>query len=223
MPDLDLPQEVVTSIIGRDAYTTAAIIVPYCNVNGELHLLFEQRASGIVQGGEICFPGGVFEASKDRSTKDTAVRETCEELGLEKNQIVMDGYIGTVMALRGVVVDCFLARLTIGSIADCVIDNNEVGRLFTIPVSHFVENHPRHYPLRTEVKPYIIEPDGTMTVLFPAKKLGLPEKYWHPWGSRDHRVLLYPTPYGPVWGLTAEIVLELVRLLVKKDTSALQG
>ena len=55
--------------------------------------------------------------------------------------------------------------------------------------------------------------NGRETVLLPVKELGLPETYHQPWHGRPHRILVYPTSKGPVWGITAEIVSEIIKLL----------
>ncbi|MBQ2617853.1 MAG: CoA pyrophosphatase, partial [Oscillospiraceae bacterium] len=39
----------------------AAVLVPLLERDGALHVLFEQRDAHIMQGGEICFPGGHVE------------------------------------------------------------------------------------------------------------------------------------------------------------------
>ena len=55
-----------------------------------------------------------------------------------------------------------------------------------------------------------------MKVLFPAQKLGLPEKYHQPWGGNKMRILVYNTEYDTIWGITAEIIHNLIQLLNKK-------
>jgi len=197
-------------IIGRDSFTNAAVIVPLVLRNGSYDILLEMRSATISQGGEICFPGGLFDSTKDLTTYDTGIRELCEELGLSKEKVESRFMLGTVIALRGIVVDCYVATISIDSIGECCCDTDEVAQVFTIPVDDFVTAVPDQYSLFTEIQPYVKNSDGSVTTLFPAEELGLPQKYWHPWRGKGHRVLLYPTAYGPVWGLTAEIIGELV-------------
>lgn len=48
-------------------------------------MLFTARSSSLrSHGGEISFPGGKFDKELDITAKDTALRETEEELGINK-------------------------------------------------------------------------------------------------------------------------------------------
>ncbi|MBN1577791.1 MAG: CoA pyrophosphatase [Chitinispirillaceae bacterium] len=203
--------QTVPAIIGRRNFTDAAVIVPLLETGDEYHLLFEKRSPDIPQGSEICFPGGEFDAAKDRSLRDTALRETAEELGIDRRRIEVIGALGTVLAIRGIAVDCFPALMRIGSLDELSIDRAEVERVFTLPVSWFGTHPPRRYPLRVEMRPRLVNKDGGITTLFPARELGLPEKYRRSWHGKDRTVPVYRTEQGPVWGMTAEIVEELVR------------
>jgi 8-oxo-dGTP pyrophosphatase MutT (NUDIX family) len=199
-------------IIGRRRYTNAAVIVPFILRNDEYHFLFEMRAPGIPQGSEVCFPGGEYDGSRDASLQDTAVRETVEELGISEGRIAIAGRLGTVLALRGVAVDCFPAVLDVSSIEDLVFDRNEVERLFTLPVAWFRRNPPETYPLKVMMHPVTIDEEGRERILFPAAQLGLPEKYRQSWQGTEKTVLVYRTAEAVVWGMTAEIIYELVSL-----------
>ena len=75
------------NILGRERFFNSAVLIPLIKIKGEYHLLFQKRAATIRQGGDICFPGGGFEIGVDKSFKDTALRETFEELGIQKKDI----------------------------------------------------------------------------------------------------------------------------------------
>ncbi len=197
-------------LIGRDRYTSAAITIPIVTIEKEVHLLFEQRAAAVPQGGEICFPGGEFDSILDTTLQDTALRETQEELGIRRTDIELLGMLGTVLMLRGHAVDCFGALLAVPDSAMTAIDTREVARTFTVPIEWFRRNPPEHYRVGVEVHPQHIAPDGSQTTLFPAKKLGLPERYYHSWRVRDQEVIVYATPEGVIWGMTAEVIAELL-------------
>ena len=91
------------------------------------------------------------------------------------------------------------------------IDTREVARTFTLPLEWFRCNPPKLHRVGVEVHPQHITPDGSQTTLFPAKKLGLPERYHHSWRVRDHEVLVYATPEGVIWGMTAQVIAELIQ------------
>ena len=114
-------------------------LIPLIFLKDEYHFLFEKRANNIRQGGEVSFPGGEFDSNKDKDFLDTAVRETIEEIGVTKEKIQIIGSMGTLVAPMGVTVDSFVGVLNINSLNVLKIDENEVERIFTIPVSYFSE------------------------------------------------------------------------------------
>lgn len=71
-------------VLGRDRFFNSAVLIPLVKKNKEYYILFQKRAASIRQGGDICFPGGGFEKDLDKNFKQTALRETKEELGIEK-------------------------------------------------------------------------------------------------------------------------------------------
>jgi len=61
-----------------------------------------------------------------------------------------------------------------------------------------------------------INPDtGEEIVYLPVRELGLPERYIDPWGNFKQNVYVYKTTDGVVWGLTAKIIMDLVRIIKK--------
>ena len=103
------------TIIGKDRYFNSAVLIPIIQIKNEDHLLFEKRSLKIRQGGEVSFPGGEFDFKADKSFKDTAVRETEEELGISTQNINVFGKLGTMVAPMGVSVDAFVAVLNVNS------------------------------------------------------------------------------------------------------------
>jgi 8-oxo-dGTP pyrophosphatase MutT (NUDIX family) len=69
------------------ARTPAAVLAPFhLGPAGEPRLVLIERAAGGRHGGQIALPGGKRELT-DRTMRDTAVRETCEELGLRPEDL----------------------------------------------------------------------------------------------------------------------------------------
>ncbi|MEJ2720570.1 MAG: CoA pyrophosphatase [bacterium] len=74
----------------------AAVLVPiYRRNNGPLKIVLVRRTEGGVHGGQIAFPGGKCEPGDD-STLDTALRETKEEIGLDRGTIEILGELPVV-------------------------------------------------------------------------------------------------------------------------------
>jgi 8-oxo-dGTP pyrophosphatase MutT (NUDIX family) len=200
-------------IIGKDKYFNSSVLIPLIFLGDEYHFLFEKRANNIRQGGEVSFPGGEFDTSKDKDYLDTAVRETIEEIGIAKEKIQIIGSMGTLVAPMGVTVDSFVGVLNMNELNELKIDKKEVERIFTIPVSYFAECKPSEYFVRLEVHTQKRSENGGTIDMLPVKKLKLPNRYAKPWKGREHKILVYETKEETVWGITAELVYEFCKLI----------
>lgn len=70
------------------SFLDAAVLVPvFRDPAGELRLVMIRRAARGVHGGQLAFPGGRPEPEDDGSMLETALRETEEEIGLERDRI----------------------------------------------------------------------------------------------------------------------------------------
>ena len=114
------------SVLGRHRLFNSAVLIPLVKIKGEYHLLFQKRAATIRQGGDICFPGGGFEIGVDKSFKDTALRETFEELGIQKKDIKVLGQLDTYVAPIGAIIESFVAKVKKKAYKKMNIDFNEV-------------------------------------------------------------------------------------------------
>lgn len=122
----------------------AAVLVPVVERSSALSLLFTKRTDHLHHHpGQISFPGGRVEES-DTSAVDTALRETEEEIGLQRSHVELlgalpDYFTGTgfrVTPVVGLVHPPF--RLT--------LDAFEVAEAFEVPLAHFLDpaNHEEH-------------------------------------------------------------------------------
>lgn len=197
------------SIIGKDLYINSAVLIPIIVIDKTEFVLFQKRSTTVRQPGEVSFPGGHFDSRFDNDFLSTAIRETCEELGIEKDKISVLGKIGTLVAPMGVIVETYLGILNINSLDELKIDHKEVDRIFVIPLQYFISSKPDEYFTRLELHPFMTKEDGEKVELLPVKELGLPEKYSIPWTNGKHRVLVYRTSEEVIWGITAELIFEL--------------
>jgi peroxisomal coenzyme A diphosphatase NUDT7 len=200
-------------ILGKDKYFNSAVLVPLVEIDNKFHFLFEKRADHIRQGGEVSFPGGEFDQKKDQGLRHTAIRETTEELGLPSDKIKIIGKVGTLVAPMGVTVDAFVGVVSINNLDEVIIDKNEVEKVFLVPVEHFLKQKPEEYTVRLEVHPSYTDENGKKVELLPVQKLGLPARYSKPWKNGFHRILVYNSTEEVIWGITAEIVFELCRMI----------
>jgi len=201
------------NIMGKEEFINTAVLVPLVHSKGKIHLLFEERSSSIRQGGEICFPGGFYQAQVDINFEKTAIRETIEELGVNESQIEIIGAMDTLLAPMGVTVDPYVGILHIDDITQISYDKREVARVFLLPVSYFQKNPPEIYQVKLKAHPFEKQADGHKKVFLPVEKLKLPEKYHQAWGGIPLNVYVYQTPEALIWGLTAKILYYFLKML----------
>lgn len=197
-------------VLGRDRFFNSAVLIPLIKIKGEYYLLFQKRAAGIRQGGDICFPGGGFEKGIDKNFKDTALRETYEELGIKANDIKIIGQLDTYVAPIGAIIEPFVGKIKKSVLKTMVVDKAEVEKTLLIPVSFFKNTKPLEYTLSHEIQPYRINDEGEKEILFPVEELNLPEMYKKPWGNKRHKIWVYKYENEIIWGITSVIINDLI-------------
>ena len=213
LSDLKKKLPVTPGIHGRGELPTSVVLVLLTEIAGEFHIVLEERNAQIRQGGEVCFPGGMFDEDTDLSPRETALRETTEELGLPSDKIEIIGRLDTLIAAMGAVIEIFVGMMH-ADIASLNINRAEVEKVFTIPVSYFMKTEPEIHKVLIRMFSSEIDPvTNEELVYLPVRELGLPERYLDPWGNFKQNVYVYKTAEGIVWGLTARIIMDFVRVL----------
>ena len=169
--------------------------------------MLQKRAKGISQPGEISFPGGHYEKDIDANFLQTAIRETCEEIGTKKSNIRVFGQLETLASLKGDILFPFLAEL---KTADNLKPNKkETEKIILAPISHFRLNSPEKYSVISEIKSFeVIDREKVDT--FPAKKIGLPRKYHTSWSKTSHPIYLFRYKKSIIWGMTARLIMNFL-------------
>ncbi len=201
----------IPDIYGREEYLNTSVLVPFFKKDGEYHLLFQKRAEGISQASEICFPGGHYEEGVDLSFRDTAIRETVEELGITVSDITVLGRLDLLVTPRGVIVEPYVGLLQIDSLNDLAPDRGEVEEVFSLPLNWFLENEPEIHHSRTQIQSSYIDKDGIEQILLPVDELGLPQHYKGTRGGWMFKVIVYKTEKYVIWGLTASIIFGMLK------------
>lgn len=215
LEDLLRKLPVVPGINGKDECFNSAVLVLMMFVNEEYHFVFQKRSASIRQAGEICFPGGKFDPDKDADFKETAIRETAEELGVASNKIRVIGRLDTIIS-TGTTVDAFLGVIDIGGLDDLHINPDEVERVFLVPVSYFETTNPELYKVKIVAYPSYINQDGEEVILLPSKELGLPERYTKPWSNTFNNIFVYRVAGVTIWGITARLIRNVIAI-IKRD------
>jgi len=213
----NLPQ--TPDILGRENYFISAVLIPFLQLDGKYHLLLQKRAKNIRQGNEICFPGGGFDPGKDKNYQEAAVRETAEELGSNREKILIDGLFDTLVNPNGKIVHTFVGRLLIRDLTELNAQKNEVEKVLAIPISFFIDNDPKEYKIKIQAQSNYKNKKGKEISILPTKQLGLPPKYNKTWGNFFRKIYVYEYENEIIWGITGEIIYELIKLLKQTDMS----
>ena len=187
-----------------DATGRFAVLVPLVRREDGLHLLYEVRAKGIAQPGEVCFPGGKMEPGEDPET--CALRETWEELGIPASKIRVLGHLDFLAHRSGLIMYPVLGVLE-GETADRLrFSPSEVAETFQVPLEYLRKVQPLEYTYALETRP----PED-----FPYEELGITPDY--NWRSGRERGVSYPWEGHAIWGLTGKITRHLLELLKEME------
>lgn len=181
-----------------------AVMLPLIFHEDEWQILYEVRAEGISQPGEVSFPGGGVDPGE--CPADAAIRETMEELLVRRDQIEilgeLDYFVNDVT-----IIYCFIGRIRDLALADLHPEPSEVKECFTLPVRWLCAHPPTYYS--TYNKPLYGDD-------FPVGRL--PGGHGYPWNRRRQVVAFYDEPEDGqnLWGLTARFTDRFIRYL-KED------
>ena len=121
----------------------ASVLIPIVVREEGLTLLLTQRTDHLTNhAGQVSFPGGRFEV-EDVSSIETALRETREEIGLDRRHIEVIGILPDYFTGTGYQVTPVVA--IIHPPFDLKADASEVAEIFEVPFSFLMDgmNHQR--------------------------------------------------------------------------------
>lgn len=125
--------------------TPAAVLFPLVEREQGLTVLFTQRAGHLKHhAGQISFPGGRMEP-EDADAVATALRESEEEIGLQRRHVTLAGFLPDHVVVSGYRVTPVVAFVRPGF--ELRIDRSEVADAFEVPLSFFLD--PRNHVPRT--------------------------------------------------------------------------
>ncbi|MBK8173868.1 MAG: CoA pyrophosphatase [Rhodospirillales bacterium] len=121
----------------------AAVLVPLIDHPDALTVLFTRRTSHLAHhAGQVSFPGGHIEPDDD-GPGETALRETEEEVGLERERITLIGHLDAYITRTG-----FIVTPVVGVVSppfEIRPDPHEVAEVFEVPLTFLLDraNHQR--------------------------------------------------------------------------------
>jgi 8-oxo-dGTP pyrophosphatase MutT (NUDIX family) len=122
----------------------AAVLVPVVSREDGLTVLFTRRTAHLHDhAGQISFPGGRAEPG-DKSSADTALRETEEEIGLDADRVELLGELPEYITVTG-----YRVTPVVGLVippVDLRPDEFEVAEVFEVPLAILIDptNHQRN-------------------------------------------------------------------------------
>ena len=122
----------------------AAVLIPIFETTNGYEVLFTERTHKVEHHkGQISFPGGAVEP-EDKDFKETALRETFEEVGLLQEDVKVLGRLDDELT----VASNFIVHPFVGEIPypyNFEINKDEVERIISVPLDLFFEkNSDRH-------------------------------------------------------------------------------
>ncbi|MCU0837648.1 MAG: CoA pyrophosphatase [Rhodospirillales bacterium] len=115
----------------------AAVLVPIIE-RETLSVLFTRRTSHLAHhAGQISFPGGHIEPD-DECPRDTALRETEEEIGLGREHVTVIGHLDTYVTRTGFVVTPVVGVITPPFSLNP--DPHEVAEIFEVPLDFLMDS-----------------------------------------------------------------------------------
>ncbi len=161
-------------------------------------VIFEKRALKLKsQPGDICFPGGRVEENEE--PMNTALRETCEELGISENEIEILGPLDYLVTPKRNIIYPF-AGIYRGS--EFNISRDEVEEVIRIPLADLLDQEPLVHKVRVEQLP-----DEN----FPYDRIVGGRNY--PFYTGENPQVFYYLGSETVWGVTAAILKNFMEII----------
>ncbi|OFZ73269.1 MAG: coenzyme A pyrophosphatase [Betaproteobacteria bacterium RBG_16_64_9] len=152
----------------QESYTPAAVLVPVVDRENGMTVLFARRTAHLQDhAGQISFPGGRTEPG-DESPLATALRETEEEIGLERGCVEILGRLPDYRTGTG-----FRITPVVGLVRpplELRPDDFEVAEVFEVPLGFLLDpsNHQRNSMMR----------DGHRREFY-----AMPYRHYYIWGA----------------------------------------
>lgn len=110
-------------------------IIPYENKSYDL-IIIHRTNKGRKHRGEMSFPGGKYDPTKDKTLLDTAIREAMEEIGVKRNDIEILGCLNDFPTMTKYIITPFVAKINPNATLER--QEREVQEILKVPISFFI-------------------------------------------------------------------------------------
>jgi peroxisomal coenzyme A diphosphatase NUDT7 len=110
------------------------------------HVLLTKRLDSMrTHSGDVCFPGGKQDPEDENDDVATALRETCEEVGIKINHVTPICRLGTLESITGLCVTPIVGLIhpdaNVMDVSNLNICTDEVEVAFTVPLQFFLDDN----------------------------------------------------------------------------------
>ena len=117
-------------------FRNAAVIIPIFFKDQEAHLLFTKRTDKVEHHkGQISFPGGMRDTD-DNDLRETAIRETWEEMGIKEKDITILGQTDNFLTNTNFMVTPYVAHFPYPY--PFIVNEDEIANVLEIPLRHLI-------------------------------------------------------------------------------------
>ena len=136
----------------------AAVLLLVYELHGEPHVLFTLRTDLVeTHKGQISFPGGAADPEDD-DLRLTALRETCEEVGVRPEDVEVVGQLDDSPSISGFIVTPYVGFIRGPGPYPFRPSHDEVAELIEAPLSHLMD--------RANVTEEVRQIDGRDVVMY---------------------------------------------------------
>ncbi|MBS3804353.1 MAG: CoA pyrophosphatase [Oleiphilaceae bacterium] len=119
-------------------YPEAGVLVPVTDNNDRPEIIFTLRSAKMkIHRGQVAFPGGRRDP-EDESLRETALRETHEEIGLPPDQVNIVAPLSQVMSRYGILVTPYVG--VVPEAYPLSANPDEIESIFRVPIEFFLED-----------------------------------------------------------------------------------
>ncbi|KEI04620.1 CoA pyrophosphatase [Clostridium botulinum] len=181
-----------------EKFRKSSVMILLIEEEGEIYLVFEKRALSLrKQPGDVSLSGGAIEDGE--TPKDAAIRETFEELNINKEDFEFIGEMDYLITPFNSIIYTFVGKIT----TDVIYPNkNEVDHIFKVPLKFFIENKPQKY--EGMIKQHYKDD-------FPFNLINGGKNY--KFSSKTYYQYFYKYNEYVIWGFTAMIIKRFIEII----------